>query len=69
MPTSVAALLNVDGSKRDLGWLEKALQGALELEFATIPLYLSALWSIKNPPSNPPPDSASGLLNGIALPV
>jgi hypothetical protein len=67
MPTSVAALLNVDGSDRDLGWLRKALQGALELEFATIPLYLSALWSIKDPPKHPSPDSAFGLLYGIAM--
>jgi hypothetical protein len=67
MPTSVAALLDIDQSERDIGWLEKALQGALELEFATIPLYLSALWSVKAPPKNPAPDSASGLLYGIAM--
>lgn len=67
MATSVVELLNVDESHRDICWLEKALQGALELEFATIPLYLSALWSIKDPPQKPPPDSAVGLLKGIVL--
>jgi Ferritin-like len=67
MPTSVAELLNVVESDRDISWLENALQGALELEFATIPLYLSALWSIKDPPKNPSPESAFGLLYGIAM--
>src|SRR5205823_12262134 len=67
MARSVVELLQVDESHRDIGWLEEALQHALELEFATIPLYLSAMWSIQNPPPNPPPDSASGLIYGIAL--
>ncbi len=32
----------------DLHCLEKALQGAVTLEFATVPPYLSAIWSIKD---------------------
>lgn len=31
-----------------LGWLKKSLQAAVSLEFATIPPYLCALWSIKD---------------------
>jgi len=31
-----------------IGWLKKTLQAAISLEFATIPPYLCALWSIKN---------------------
>lgn len=33
---------------RDAPWLSESLQSAIELEFATIPLYLSAMWSIAN---------------------
>jgi hypothetical protein len=33
---------------RNLPWLESALQAAVRLEFATVPAYLSALWSIKD---------------------
>jgi Ferritin-like len=33
---------------RDLSWLRESLQAALELEFATLPIYLSGMWSIKN---------------------
>src|SRR5262245_57028318 len=29
-------------------WLQNALQSAITLEFATLPPYLTALWSIKN---------------------
>lgn len=31
-----------------IGWLKKTLQAAVALEFATIPPYLCAFWSIKN---------------------
>jgi hypothetical protein len=31
-----------------IAWLKKTLQAAISLEFATIPPYLCALWSIKN---------------------
>ena len=33
---------------RGLPWLESALQAAVTLEFATVPAYLTALWSIKD---------------------
>lgn len=35
------------GRPRDLKWLKQALQYAIQLEFFTIPPYLTALWSIK----------------------
>ena len=37
---------NVD--HRDLAWLKQALQWAIELEFFTIPPYLTAFWSVKD---------------------
>lgn len=39
-------------AQRDLGWLRNSLQIALELELATLPPYLTAYWSIKDP-TNP----------------
>src|SRR4051812_23194509 len=33
---------------RDLAWLREALQAAVELEFFTLPPYLTALWSIQD---------------------
>ena len=34
------------GATRDLSWLHEALQAAVELEFFTLPPYLTAMWSI-----------------------
>ncbi|HEX3993767.1 MAG TPA: ferritin-like domain-containing protein, partial [Acetobacteraceae bacterium] len=40
---------------RTLGELQEALQTAMQLEFATIPPYLCAQWSITADPSNVAP--------------
>ena len=37
----------VTAEKRDLDWVKGALQTAIELEHATLPLYLSAMWSLR----------------------
>lgn len=42
-------LMQVPANQRDLEWLRAALLVALRLEFSTIPPYLCALWSIKDP--------------------
>src|ERR1700676_1114582 len=34
--------------RRDLQWLQNSLQAAVKVELTTIPLYLAALWSIKD---------------------
>jgi len=44
----IVQLMEVRSDERDKDWLRKALQAAIELEFATIPPYLCALWSIKD---------------------
>jgi hypothetical protein len=76
MSRSIVALLKVAEPDRDINWLEESLQSAVKLEFATIPLYLAALWSITDPPDAPPqgsswPDStcygAYAVLRGIAV--
>ena len=44
----ILELMAVPRSSHDIDWLKAALQSAIELEFATLPPYLSAYWSIKN---------------------
>jgi hypothetical protein len=76
MSRSIAELLRVGEDQRDSDWLEESLQNAVKLEFATIPLYLAALWSIQDPPAPPPQGSswppgtcngAYAVLRGIAV--
>lgn len=40
-------LMRVPPGRRGVRWLRRALQAAIELEFATIPPYLTAYWSLK----------------------
>ena len=44
--TKIIDLMNVPSEKHDLDWLKAALQSAIELELATLPPYLCAMWSI-----------------------
>jgi Ferritin-like len=44
----ISGLLEVPQEERGLEWLKAALQTAARLEFATIPPYLCAMWSIKS---------------------
>jgi hypothetical protein len=44
---SIDELLRVPAEEQDLDWLRASLQSAIELEFSTIPVYLSGMWSIK----------------------
>jgi hypothetical protein len=77
MSRSIPELLKVAEPDRDMQWLEESLQSAVRLEFATIPLYLAALWSIQDPPDPPqPPETnwptstchgAYAVLRGIAV--
>lgn len=48
-PPRILELFKTPEPRRDIEWLKKALQFALQLEFFTIPPYLTAMWSIKNP--------------------
>ncbi len=48
-PPRILELLRTPEPRRDIEWLKKALQFAIQLEYFTIPPYLTALWSIKNP--------------------
>ena len=44
----IVELMEVEAAERDLDWLKASLQSAIDLEFATLPVYLSGLWSIKD---------------------
>lgn len=46
--TTILELMSDSGIPHDLEWLKRSLQAAITLEFATIPPYLAAYWSIKN---------------------
>jgi hypothetical protein len=49
LPPQIQELLSATTPERDLEWLKTSLQAAIELEFFTLPPYLTAMWSIKNP--------------------
>src|SRR5207244_9180553 len=42
-------LMRIPKANHDVAWLKDSLQAAIELELSTIPPYLCALWSIKDP--------------------
>ena len=45
---AIAELMRIPAADHDLVWLKESLQAAVTLEFATLPPYLSAFWSVKN---------------------
>ena len=48
LKAAVAQLMRVPAFGHDKEWVHEAVQIAIKLEFATIPPYLTALWSIKD---------------------
>lgn len=49
MKAAIAQLMRVPAIDHDKDWVREAVEAAIKLEFATIPPYLTALWSIKDP--------------------
>lgn len=47
-------LMRVAAADQDSDWLKEALQAAVELELATIPPYLCAMWSVVDPNGDDP---------------
>ena len=45
--TSINAYLSSSVENRDLDWIKDVLQSAVELEHATLPLYLSTMFSLE----------------------
>lgn len=48
MRMSIVELMQVPEEAHDLDWLKESLQAAIKLEFATVPVYLCGMWSIKD---------------------
>jgi len=46
--TRIVELLSLPRSEHDLAWLKESLQAAVKLEFATLPPYLAAYWSVRD---------------------
>lgn len=46
---NIVQLMGVSRPQRNLEWLQDSLVNAVQLELATLPPYLCAYWSIKNP--------------------
>lgn len=47
MSTKIFDLMQVPAQEHDKNWLKEGLQAAVELELATIPVYLCGMWSIQ----------------------
>jgi hypothetical protein len=45
---NIIQLMEVPPPQHDLAWLKEGLQAAIQLELATLPPYLCAMWSIKS---------------------
>lgn len=53
MTLKIAELMSQPTVDHNLGWLQKALQAAVELELATLPPYLCGQWALKDQDSVP----------------
>jgi hypothetical protein len=47
MNNKIVDLMRAPAELRDIEWLKESLQAAIELEFATVPVYLCGMWSIE----------------------
>jgi hypothetical protein len=47
MTNKIVDLMLAPTGQRDIDWLKESLQAAVELEFATVPVYLCGMWSIE----------------------
>lgn len=48
MGTKIYDLMEISIEEHGIDWLRESLQAAIELEFATVPVYLCGMWSIKD---------------------
>lgn len=62
---AIVRLLNVPSPDRDLEWIKQSLQAAIAVELSTIPPYLCAFWSIKNPDRQGPSRAAARVILSI----
>src|SRR4051794_3680134 len=48
MSNTIQLMMAVPAENRDIDWLQKSLQAAIELELSTLPPYLCGMWSIRD---------------------
>src|SRR5215470_9329893 len=64
MKNAIVQQMAVAPEKRRLEWLKTSLQAAIELELSTLPPYLCAMWSIRDPTS-PSGGTAYNLIDSV----
>lgn len=64
-PDALSEVMRVTPGDRDLDWIKRSLNVAIALELATLPPYLCAFWSIKNPDKRGVCRTASRLILGV----
>ncbi|HEV7474182.1 MAG TPA: ferritin-like protein [Pyrinomonadaceae bacterium] len=64
MSKKILDLLEVPAEERGVDWLKESLQSAICLEFATVPVYLCGMWSIKK---QDPSEPAYKAIHGIVM--
>ena len=57
--------MKVNSRDRDSGWLKESLQAAIELELSTLPPYLCAMWSIRDPSAGSPGGVAYQIIDSM----
>lgn len=65
MEKAIVRMMAVVPENRDIDWLNKSLQAAMELELATLPPYLCAMWSIKDPSGGSPGGVVYKLIDSV----
>jgi len=63
----IAQLIAVPQEQRSLAWLQQSLQMAAELELATIPVYLTGYWSIKDKRQDAAHQDAAQLIHSVFM--
>jgi hypothetical protein len=65
MGRAILEMMAVASAERDIEWLKKSLQAAVELELSTLPPYLCAMWSIKDTSAGSPGAFAYKLIDSV----
>ncbi len=65
MKKAIVHMMAVAPENRDIEWLRKSLQAAIELELSTLPPYLCAMWSIKDASAGSPGGLVYKLIDSV----
>ncbi len=65
MKSTILDMMAIQPNARDLDWLKSSLQAAIELELATLPPYLCAMWSIRDTAAGSPGKVVYDLIDSV----